>query len=543
MKNLKPLYVSTIVAMICGFILNYLSLPAWNLRSSELWWYFFTIIGIFDLVYWKVAAYINDKESDFMFSIPIGISSIFVIAFIICGLTSSVLFNAQRYSELVRKEVSDWDTDMEEVKSVSNIALMDTDTAKVFGERKLGSLSDIVSQYDLSDTYTQINLNGVPMKIAPLEYDTFWKWYTNKIDGIPGYVLVDPVNNDSEFVRLEQGIKFSPSERFGHDLWRTLRRKYPSDIFYEKYFEIDDEGNPWWIISVMKPTIGVFGGKVITDVIIMNPFNGDCEKIAASDVPDWVDVVYDGDYITQRVNWNGMYQRGFWNYTLFSAIGCTKCTDDYGYVTIDNDIWIYTGITSASGDASNIGVILANERTCEIKYYEIAGADEASAMAAAEGEVQQYGYTASFPSIINVNGEATYIMVLVDANNIVKEYAMVNVANYSKVVVAETQEEVFAAYAKKMGFTDLIDDTIEVSAIEEEPENVNYITESISVNYVQFIVIGGNTMVYITASDGQVYKTAFYENFIVDPTASLEVMYADTENGKDVIVVKSFKVL
>lgn len=526
--------ISAIVTLLIGLLANTLFLPAWNIHSGGMWWFILFLIFVFVCV----SALIEYLSDDFK-ATGIGLiaGGIVLVLFIILGFGSSTVFNATKYSNILKVEDGVWSEDMPVVTNVSNIALMDTDTAKVFGERALGELSDLVSQYDLSQSYTQVNIGGRPMKISILEYESFWKWNKNKESGVPGYVLVDPVNNTAEYVAFDEAVMYSPSEYFGRDLMRHIRGQFPSAMFYNTYFEVDEEGHPWWITSVYETTIGVFGGRVITDVIITDAVTGEAEMIPVEEAPAWIDVIFDGDYICDLYNSYGMYKNGFWN-SVFAGTGCTKCTSDYGYITDEDDILIYTGITSISGDSSNIGVILANERTGETKYYKVAGADENSAMAAAQGEVQQYGYVASFPSIINVNGEPTYIMVLKDDNNIVKMYAMVNVKNYTKVVVADTQEEVFAEYAKKMGF--VVDEPV---VEEEKPEeevgtlvDVNFVVASI-----QFIVNDGNTTVYITAEDGQMYKCNFDEFWLLAKESDvISAQYAEKFADDDIILLNSY---
>lgn len=535
--KIKSFLISTIITVIIATILNYLFLPAWNIHSVGMWIFIIVCIVILISLNSSISCLESDIEStNYGIVTTIGIITIGAMLMImgIALIGSSVFFNATSYSNLITLNDGVWSEDMEPVDNVSHIALMDSETATVFGERALGELSALVSQYDLSNMYTQVNITGRPMKISILEYENFWKWNKNKINGIPGYVLVDPVENTAEYIEFKEGVKYSHSERFSRDLNRHLRNQYPSALFAESYFEVDDDMNPYWITSVYKTTIGLFGGKIITDVIITDAITGKSEMMSVEDAPTWVDVIFDGDYISERLDWNGTLKNGFWN-SVFSGTGCTKCTDDYGYVTIGDDIWMYTGITSISGDSSNIGVVLANERTCEIKYYSISGADEKSAMAAAQGEVQQYGYVASFPSIINVNGEPTYIMVLKDANNIVKNYAMVNVKNYTKVVVAETQEEVFAEYAKKMGFK------VEEPIVEEKEEVGNLIDVNFVVSSIQYIVNNGNTTVYITTNDGKVYKSKFDEFWIlVKESDEINAQYAEKLSNDDIILLNNY---
>lgn len=420
---------------------------------------------------------------------------------------------------------------------------MDSNTASVFGNRTLGSLSDIVSQYSVSSTYTQINYQGKPMKVALLKYESFWKWLSNNKNGIPGYVIVDPVNSSAEYKKLSEPVKYSPSEYFGRDLMRTLRFKYPSAMFGDVFFEIDENGMPYYIAPVYTTTIGLFGGKVIENVVIFDAITGNSEYISVNDAPDWIDVIFDGDYLSTRIDWWGKYQNGFWN-SYFSKTGCKQTTkdndsstSDYGYITIGNDIWMYTGITSLANDASNIAVVMGNERTGEIRYFEVAGADENSAMGAAEGEVQQYGYHASFPSLINVNNEPTYIMVLCDDNHIVKKYAMVNMANYSRVVVEDTQAKVFAAYAEEMGFE--VSEEIEAEATANEngiTDETTLIDVTFIVSDIKFIVNDGNTTVYVSDTNGKYYKSKFDDMWIlVKPKDVIKAKYNE-KNANDSII-------
>ena len=108
----------------------------------------------------------------------------------------------------------------------------------------------------------------------------------------------------------------------------------------------------------------------------------------------------------------------------------TKTTDGYNYIAMNDDVYAYTGVTSANADQSNLGFLLCNMRTKETHFYTAPGATEYAAMASAQGVVQDLGYTATFPLLLNISGEPTYFIPLKDATNLVKTYAMVNVAQY-----------------------------------------------------------------------------------------------------------------
>ena len=104
-------------------------------------------------------------------------------------------------------------------------------------------------------------------------------------------------------------------------------------------------------------------------------------------------------------------------------------------------VYMYTGITSAGGDQSNVGFLLSNQRTKETRYYHAPGAIEESARDSAEGVVQDLRYTTTFPLLLNVAGEPTYFMSLKDASQLVKMYAMVNVEQYQLVATGTTVSE------------------------------------------------------------------------------------------------------
>lgn len=319
---------------------------------------------------------------------------------------------------------------------------------------------------------------------------------------------------------------------------------YPDKLFGNLHFEVDEDGKPYYIASVYKYTIGLFGGETVEGAISCDPISGDCQYYDASEVPNWMDDVFDGDLLVEQYNWYGELSNGFMN-SIFGKKGCKKCTEtvvededgdeesyeaNFGYVAKDGDIWIYTGVTSVNDDASNIGFILVNERTSEAHYYSIAGADESSAMAAAEGEVQEKGYRASFPSLINVDGQPTYIMVLKDASGIVKLYGMVNVESYNMVTTAASLDECFAKYRKMTG-----SDGTENTGNPEEAENSSgdsnitagnaqtaakgktipegeTETRSFVISEMQYVEIAGETYVYLAGDDGMVYWQKFSDN-------------------------------
>ena len=437
---------------------------------------------------------------------------------VVGGIFSSTIFNAKRYASVIDVKEADFATDMPETDNVTNIALMDTPSAVIIGNRALGSLSDVVSQFVSSETYTQINYNGKPKKVSTIEYDGFFKWMGNHKNGVPGYVMVDPVLNTASYNKLSKPLKYVESAYFSEDLQRKLRFSYPTKIFGTTAFEIDEEGNPFFIISCMAPKVGLFGALDVKEVIIFNPCDGTSELLKVGDVPRWVDIVYDGYLAEDKYDWHGMLSGGFFN-SIIGNKGCKKATDDFGYLMYDDDVWYYTGVTSVTNDASNIGFIISNARTGEYKYYPVIGAEEYSAMGAAEGEVQEKGYKASFPALINVSGKATYIMVLKDENSLVKLYALVNVEQYGLVATGSTQAEAMTAYRRLLSQNGLIE--------EDTTNKVN-----VTVKKIEKCVIDGNSWWYFLCSDNNYYRKSIADDqsiLFIEENDTLEISFSESE--------------
>lgn len=347
--------------------------------------------------------------------------------------------------------------------------------------------------------------------------------------------MVDPVNNNADYVRLDKSIRYTESGFFSDDLVRCLRFKYPTKIFDYISFEIDEQGNPYYIVSCAAPRIRPFGAMDINEVIIFDPCTGNSEIYSVGNLPSWIDTVFSGDLAMEKYNWHGKLSGGFIN-SIIGNKGCKETTDDFGYIAIGDDVWYFTGVTSVTADSSNIGFILTNARTGEYKYYAVGGAEEHSAMNAAEGEVQEKGYVASFPSLVNISGEATYIMVLKDASGIVKLYALVNVENYNIVATGQTQDEVMRAYRQ------LLIQKGEIS----EPDS-DKLECTVKVEEIRDVVISSSTVIYLYCDDGYIYKGSVEENemlMMIQASQSIRIEYelTDIEGIRRIISFESVTV-
>ncbi|MCF6465568.1 hypothetical protein [Clostridium sp. Cult2] len=476
-KQVNLAKVAAIVSIpLLAFILWYIFLPAINLHSFEFW-----IFLIINLVYTIIILITFDKKYYKFFIIP----AILLGLLFVLKVFSATMFHSTRYANLINKESSSFEEDIKEA-SFEQVPTVDRDTAQRLGSRKMGEMLELVSQYNVSNAYTQINYDDKPVRVTPLEYNGFLKWLGNKNEGIPNYIIVDMIDGKVELKKLKNNIKFSKSDKFSRDIYRYLRLKYPLDMFFEINFEIDEEGIPYWIAPVYHNTIGWFGGLDVKEVILTNATNGETTKYAIEDVPKWVDRIYNADEIIRQLNWNGGLQSGFLN-SLFAQKGVLQTTEGYNYLAIDDDVYLYTGMTSVGADESNVGFVLVNLRTKETKFYKMSSAEEFSAMESAEGAVQEKGYISTFPILLNIDNKPTYFMSLKDEAGLVKMYALVDAQNYQQVSIGTTVSNVVSTHIGK-DITDL------QSEEDKEPTEIfNTMGKIIS---IESVVIDGNTHYY-----------------------------------------------
>ena len=495
------------VTLAAGFLYFYFELPALNLQSPD----FYTFALLLCAVYCGCAVFTSGfrgqgageyfkfvkKQCRVPFFLAIGLVALALIG----TVAGSVIFRAKSYAALLPVEDGDFASEVDEI-SYDQIPMLDKFSAERLGDRKLGELSDMVSQFEVVDDYTQINYKGRPVRIATLMYADLVKWFTNRSDGLPAYLLIDMVTQNVELVRLEEGIKYTNVEHFGRNLYRHLRFHFPTYMFSNPVMEVNEEGTPYWICPRLVKTIGLFGGVDVKGAVLVNAISGECQYY--EEVPPWVDNLYPAGLIVQQYDYYGMYHNGFLN-SIFGQRDVKVTTDDYNYIAMGDDVWVYTGVTSTGGDQSNIGFILTNQRTKESKFYSCAGATEHSAMASAQGQLQHLQYTATFPLLLNVGGQPTYFMAMKDKAQLVKQYAMVNVQQYQIVATGDTVAECEQGYLALLSQNGVVDGDAGLSGTETAEGAVAEIRSAVlDGNTVYFIRLAGSDMFYsISAVDQQ----------------------------------------
>lgn len=527
-KAALKIVLSLLCSAVFAGILFYFMLPALNFKSYDLYIYLGAVVAsyvVFNALFSNVfgkpeyVPYVKRRAI-----VPGIIIAVLLVAVGIGYLVSCEFFRASSYSKIISVDTdSNFSEDVEEqtADSFSEIPKLDEDTAAQLAARALGALKDIgsVSQFTIAPENSQINYQGKPYRVVPLQYADIIKWLVNTRDGFPGYVMVNMADESTNFVELKDGsIRYSAYEHFNKLLKRHLRFEFPTYLFADATFEVNDDGNPFWICARLDKTIGLFGGTDVIGIVLVDAVSGECIEYSMDQLKDdpnlqWIDRVYDSDLIVQQYNYYGKYQKGFWN-SLLGQKDVIKTTDGYNYIAKNDDVWMYTGVTSVTSDQSIIGFVLVNQRTKEADFYNVTGGTEYSAQQAAEGRVMDLGYTATFPLLLNIGGEPTYFLSLKDPKNqIVQQYALINVANYNNNKMGVTGTDLskcLASYIeslKEKGITVDInpDDVVTPGTNEDKTPDTTKLTASGTIADIRTAVMGGESYYYIKLDSNEAY--------------------------------------
>lgn len=535
-RNMRWLYIPALIGLA---IYYYIALPAIHYAAREFWFFLFiitVIVVIIELIndgYGAITKLKSDNSVEVSFdkdNNPFKLKKYKFILFfwllvVIIGggayLIISPVFFADNYANMITVETKDFAEDFPET-DLNQIPLVDRDTAERLGDRQLGALTDLVSQFEAAPDYTQINIDGAPYRVTPLEYAGFFRWVNNFRDGIPNYIRVDNVTGDVSIETPPESIKYSYSDLFNRDVMRRLRFQYPFTIFEAPSFEVDDEGIPYYVATTYERNFFIREPEP-SGVILLNAMTGETEHYDLGNVPSWVDRVYSADLILHQLEMRGHYSGGYFN-SLFAKNGVTQPTAGYNYLPMNDDLYLYTGITSVVADESNIGFVLVNMRTKESTMYPLTAAEEFSAMRSAEGSVQETEYTATFPLLINIGGRPMYILTLKDNGGLIKEYALVDAQNYQNVITASNVNTLMQNYALEnpvdetaiLEATDLeeLEGQIEdIQAVVADGETVYYFmldgtvyTAELALNKQLPFVESGDSVIFKAAENGQVIK-------------------------------------
>ena len=525
-STLKKVLIALGIDVVVGAILYYVTLPALNFKATELYTFIAILVAVFIVSFLLLSkAFARPQYMEYTkkkLKIPVIILIVLALAVVVGKVSSSVIFRAKSYHNIIDVKEGNFAEEVAEI-DFQSVPRLDRDSSDMIATRALGELSDYVSQFVVNYEYsTQINYKSTPVRVQTLDYGDVFKWLKNTKNGIPAYIIVDMTTQKAETVRLDSPIKYTPAEHFNRYLMRHVRFKYPTLMFDKPSFEIDDKGNPYWIVPVLDKTIGLFGGTDVMGAVIVDACSGKTELVSTTlegkeklhtdksfhdDEYKWVDVVYSAKILNQQYNFYGKFGNGFIN-SIMGQSDVKVTSQGYNYLALNDDVYMYTGVTSISSDQSIIGFVLINQRTKEAKYYQVSGVLEYTAQTSAQGKVQEKGYQATFPLLLNVSGEPTYFMSLKDASQLVKMYAMVNVKQSTVVAVGSSLTECTENYAeelKKNGINVNIDVDALGSDSEKNPdappaESTMEITDTIK--EIRSLITSGQTYFYVKLNEG-----------------------------------------
>lgn len=416
----------------------------------------------------------KDISEKYLFSrlISQGVSIVvlfFVALIVLFSIMGIKLFHAKAYAKQLNIETGntqDLNTifDYEE----GEVLLPKIDKALAF---KLAEarLEEYGSQYSIDiNNFALISVerNGKTelLRVTPLEYATPFVALSKMNQGTAGYIEVNVITKEATLVTYaeNEGLKYMPSAVFGKDLDRHIRSKYPTVMYNSKYFEIDNEGNPYWIIPTIKKEIGVFYGETPSGCLVVNPRNGHIEKYALNDpeAPQWIQRSVDEKVVETQANNALTYKNGFWN-TLFAKKEVFQLSDGYNYFVKDGQTYYVSCITSPNlNDQTSIGFIAINLKTKESVRYSCSGITEMRAREIAQDDarVKAQNLDSTWPILITYHDVPTYFVVLKN-NEQPQKTVLINVEDGTIVAMGNNLEEAKQEYEKLLSTKGVVEPT------------------------------------------------------------------------------------
>lgn len=475
-RPMLPLWVALLVSVIAAFLIFFFTLPALNPRSYDFYVFTGGVLLIF-MVLLSLTKWVNSKA---MKLLP-ALIMLCVLIPVFFTLIGSPIFWAKSYANLINVDEGIFS---EHVSSIDfdQYPIVDKEAAQVIGQKQMGSIPDLVSQFEIDNTYSQVNIKGKPVRISTLKYYDLFKYLGNNQNGIQHYVSVDMTTQESSLNKLEDPIFYSKSDYLMRNIDRHLRFQYPFSMFGETNLELDDEGKAFFVTPVITKRIALMSGTDASGVIVTDANSG--ESVRYSDeIPTWVDRVYQADLIINQLNARGSYNGGFFN-SVFGQRGVTSTTEGYNYVSIGEDIYLTTGVTSVRSDESNLGFYYVNLRTKDAKFYPVPSAIETQAMQSARGKVQEKDYVPTFPIVLNLAGRPVYFMSLKDNAKTAKMFAIVDAQQFNEVIVGDTVQQVVNNYT--------LANAQNTEVVEEST------SQRIVIEQIKEAVVDGNTMYFLT---------------------------------------------
>jgi hypothetical protein len=454
-----------------------------------------------------------------------------LIIFICMGISTWPVFNSSRYRNLMQVNESEgFSQNIEEI-SKTKVPIVDKSLAFRLGDKKLGEYKGLGSQFTVNN-YTMIEMKGELYWVGALEYTGFFKWLSNKDEGVPGYIMINATNT-ADVKMVDYKMKYVPSAYFGQDLMRKIYFSGNMGKLFSDYtaFELDEDGHPYYVKTVLQKKFAFSSGEDAVGVVVLDAVSGDVRYYDKDEAPEWIDRIQPQKVIINQLGYYGKYVHGYFN-TLFAKKEVLQVSEGYSYIYNNGEFYLYTGLTSVGSDESIVGFTLTNMRTKETIFYRIGGATEYSAQKSAEGAVQDLGYTANWPILVNFKNNPTYFMTLKDQEGLIKKYAYVNVKDYSVFGIGNTLLEAQSNYLKNLG-----------SSNTNPNSGANILTIESTIKQIVPLNIEGTSYYYIVLDDnpGKLFISSYsvsYEIPLSKVGDSVTIKYY--ESGNNIFTIEQF---
>lgn len=485
------MYIGSVVLLAVSMVLaNYYLLLKVNFRYFGIFVYL-TLFGL--IVYNIYSKYKNHSPSTKMKVNSLSIIGLVIFFFLFVFLGGRPIFFAEDYSNLIEVSESDFVDDIQTV-DIEKLPLVDKEYAYKLGVLKLGEYPGIGSEFEAGE-YSDIIYQGKQYLVAPLEYRGFFKWLSNRSVGTPGYILINKVTAETRFINLRdatgEGLLFTPSAFLNQDLVRhTYYNGLEKYQLERQFFEIDEDGNPYYVLQYSLPTIFVNGGAKINRIAVVNALTGETNVYLPGGEPDWVESVYPNSIIFNQLNYWGSLQDG-WINSVFAQRGVLQTSDGTRVIMNEGELYYFTGLTSAGNDESTIGFVYAGMKTKETRLFRFPGATEDAAMNKALTLLPQNNISTSFPIPINVDGTPTYFILIKGEDGRILRYVYISVQDLELLSMVEDQDTAYINYLEKLD---------EEGGYSSATEMTGIITDITS------YVSGGNTIYWVQLDGDERYK-------------------------------------
>lgn len=341
---------------------------------------------------------------------------------------------------------------------VQHVRVVPEESAIFAGSKVVGQLG----AYYQVGTYNIQAENGRLVWVAPLDFQGPIQWLSRRTS--PGVIVVSGENPDAPAEpRMRAPMRYIPSALFNDNIERHVYMRYGTEAILETTLQLDSDGNPQYLCTLGRPTIG-WSGYRVTAVVIVNPATGAMERKPREEfasLPPWVSRVYPPDLVLEYNDWFGRYVHGWWNAELAKRDVHLPARDEvFGLlVTGGRFVWFVDHTSPNSTDDSMTGFTYTDSRTGELVYYTSSGGQFNSTGAqrsvAANPTVRQARLIPTQPILYNAFHENTWVVPIVADNGKFQSLALVQAAGGHVVVGNPTAPspavDAFANYRSYLG--------------------------------------------------------------------------------------------